>query len=1021
MVVQRVVSWISLWISVVLLAFLAVCALAAQSTDATQAGNPPQFRSGISVLRLDASVVDDGGRAIGDLRAEDFQVTLDGRPRRVVSARFTGTTKGRAAGAQDAVMSIPSYVVNTGMAGGRAIVLMVDLESIDAGSERPLLDTAAQLAEKLRPVDAVAVVPLPGQSVDLTREHGKVAAAIRTLRGTSQMSSSQYSFTFDEAVAFERRDKWVMAEVIERECRREPQRAAVGLQQTCPADLQRDTAERLRNERLHIDMVLNSIVAVAKQLRTVPAPASIVLISGGLGFEQGSLGRFQQVERVLRDAGISIVAVQVDQPAVEAATSRRMPASYFASSDLQSGLASIATMAGGSFYAGIGTAKGVFERLRTELTEAYELGVEAEPGDLDGKPHEVRVTTTRKAKVRARRYFASEEPSTDWPAGLAKLIAQPVDVGDLPIAVAAHSIRGDEPTTLKVLIRADISHGVRTNAPVRYAALVLGADNTIVMNITGTAAPNGGVLLSTQLAPGRYRLRMAAIDGIGRAGTLEVPIDVGIRIAGGLQLSDVIIGSGPKGSLQPSIYVSVAESLAAALELSTDDPSRFDRTSVEFEIRRRGSDDVVAASAARLEQTIYERQQIARALIPADALQSGEYVLSGIVKVDGQATGRVSRIFFVEPNTSRTTATGAAWPAKTTPSPSPPAPTSIADPMLSELMHNVAAYVATYGEQMSAVVGIEKYTQYINPSAGTSIRPRQLLAEFALVKSGGLIPWTGYRDVIEVNGEPIRDRRDRIVKILADSADPITEASRLTAESARFNIGPVSRNFNLPTTALFFFHASNLSRFTFTRKGSKQIEGVETLEIGFRETRRPTLISRRDGTDVPSQGTLWVLPEDGTIVRTRLQLKGFADSVAMGDSRPERLPPPPIPQPTQTSPPPPPPPASGGKPPGPSGSGATSGTRESTAGDANAAGLRNRFAGIPDFALTKLESSANIDVTYRRDAKLGMWLPARMNEEYQGAIPRINNPPILGTARSTATYSDYKRFGTSAAVISPKK
>jgi hypothetical protein len=50
-----------------------------------------------------------------------------------------------------------------------------------------------------------------------------------------------------------------------------------------------------------------------------------------------------------------------------------------------------------------------------------------------------------------------------------------------------------------------------------------------------------------------------------------------------------------------------------------------------------------------------------------------------------------------------------------------------------------------------------------------------------------------------------------------------------------------------------------------------------------------------------------------------------------------------------------------------------------------------------------------------------MWLPARMNEEYQGAIPRINNPPILGLARSTATYSEYKRFNTSAAVMTPKK
>lgn len=318
---------------------------------------------------------------------------------------------------------------------------------------------------------------------------------------------------------------------------------------------------------------------------------------------------------------------------------------------------------------------------------------------------------------------------------------------------------------------------------------------------------------------------------------------------------------------------------------------------------------------------------------------------------------------------------------------------------------------------MSAVVGVEKYTQIINPTAGGAIRPRQLLAEFALVKSGGLVPWSGYRDVIEVNGQPVHDRRDRLLKIIAESANPVEEASRLTAESARYNIGPVSRNFNLPTTALFFFHASHLSRFSFTRKGTRQIDGVETVEIAFRETRRPTLITTRAEKDVPCEGTLWVLPQDGAIVRTRLQLKGFADSVSMGDSRPERLPPPPPPVAT------PPPPPSGGTPGGGSGTqpGATSGARGSTGGDPNTAARRSRFADIPDFAITKLESTADIDVTYRRDAKLGMWLPVRMSEEYQGVIPRINNQPILGHARSTATYSDYKRFGTSAAIITPKK
>ena len=70
---------------------------------------------------------------------------------------------------------------------------------------------------------------------------------------------------------------------------------------------------------------------------------------------------------------------------------------------------------------------------------------------------------------------------------------------------------------------------------------------------------------------------------------------------------------------------------------------------------------------------------------------------------------------------------------------------------------------------------------------------------------------------------------------------------------------------------------------------------------------------------------------------------------------------------------------------------------------------------------TQLGSTADIEVTYRRDAKLGVWLPALMTEEYQGAIPRINAPAIAALARSKATYSDYKQFGTSSTVIGVKK
>jgi hypothetical protein len=432
-------------------------------------------------------------------------------------------------------------------------------------------------------------------------------------------------------------------------------------------------------------------------------------------------------------------------------------------------------------------------------------------------------------------------------------------------------------------------------------------------------------------------------------------------------------------------------------------------------VRRRGENDVLSKADAKLEETAYDRQRIARASLPTRGLPPGDYTLSAVISIDGQPAGRVSRAFIMEPGSHPAAASVVPSPEATPTPGNPPTSTRITDPILEPVMHKTAAYVAGYGEQMSAVIGVENYTQQVNPSGSERpMPPRQIVAEFALVKSGGPIPWSGFRDVVEVNGTPVSDRKDRILRILADSANPIDEAARLTAESARFNIGPVSRNFNLPTTALFFFHESNLGRFTFTRKGTKKIDGVDTLEVAFRETARPTLITTRAGKDVPCEGTLWVIPETGAIVRTRLQLKGFADALAVADSKDASgRPAPPTPPPVVTS-----------APSGTQGAGST-GARPtgSTAGDANAGALRSRFGdfGNPGGGITQLESTAEIEVTYRRDEVLGMWLPARMSEEYQGTIPRISNVPLQGTSHSTATYSDYKRFGTSATIVGPKK
>src|SRR5258708_9417971 len=184
----------------------------------------------------------------------------------------------------------------------------------------------------------------------------------------------------------------------------------------------------------------------------------------------------------------------------------------------------------------------------------------------------------------------------------------------------------------------------------------------------------------------------------------------------------------------------------------------------------------------------------------------------------------------------------------------------------------MGAYVQSYGEKASIVVATERFTQRVSGSPPAPIDHRETVADFAIVKAEGFGGWVGFRDVVEVDGARLTDHQDRLLQVLSASSGSMDEARRLSDESARFNIGPILRNFNVPTTAMFFFRPQNLDRFKFTRKNAGP-DG--TWEIAFRETERPTLIRTPEGRSVPSEGSVWVNAADGTLVRTHLRIPVF--------------------------------------------------------------------------------------------------------------------------------------------------
>ena len=223
----------------------------------------------------------------------------------------------------------------------------------------------------------------------------------------------------------------------------------------------------------------------------------------------------------------------------------------------------------------------------------------------------------------------------------------------------------------------------------------------------------------------------------------------------------------------------------------------------------------------------------------------------------------------------------------------PPSP-----PALDEVLARAGTWVATFEKNFSTVVAEERYVQLIKPWFGVPKSPddepelawsddpkhmlpnrpnapierRQLRSDVLLVQAPGE-RWTCYRDVFEVAGRPVRNREDRVKRLfLSQSADDRAQLKRIADEGARYNLGGLLRNFNVPTFPLLMAHPRHQPRSTFSRRPDDRIAGVTYWVVAFKESRTPTLIRTPKGVDVPVDGLLWIDASTGRVARARVDI-----------------------------------------------------------------------------------------------------------------------------------------------------
>jgi len=194
------------------------------------------------------------------------------------------------------------------------------------------------------------------------------------------------------------------------------------------------------------------------------------------------------------------------------------------------------------------------------------------------------------------------------------------------------------------------------------------------------------------------------------------------------------------------------------------------------------------------------------------------------------------------------------------------------------VLMKASGYLDGYVKALSSVVSEERYDQVLTRkgdryTAGTSLY-RTLLSDYLLVAVAGSGDWLPFRDVYSVDGVPIRDRSDRLLKLFVEAPpDAYKQASRIRDESSRYNIGSGTRDTNVPTFALQILTGEWRGGFTFKLKGHERVGETDAVVVEYLEIASPTLVVGQRNEDVPSRGRFWIDPVDGRILRTLFETR----------------------------------------------------------------------------------------------------------------------------------------------------
>jgi len=384
---------------------------------------------------------------------------------------------------------------------------------------------------------------------------------------------------------------------------------------------------------------------------TGASPASIVFFSGGLMppmvREMSRMSNtpnlceiraedYSEVERVMLGAPVSVNVVQV--PDIQ-------NSGTIAATNLMAGLEHLAGTTGSKILRLVGPSETGMTQLAAATSAYYRLTFVPEASERNGQTRQVNLRVGRpEVDVHAR-------PSLIVPkAGGARASAKapaPRDllrVGDihrdLALRAAAFVSRETSADKARVVVMME-----PLDAGVSLKAAAVGLYDEKGKLVAQATADDAGLartppMIAVVAKTGSYRMRVAATDAAGRAGTVDSALDIRLIGDGPLKLSSLVLGVAQEGSFAGRLQFRDETTAVAYLEIYGVPKGVL---SAELELADSASGPAAVRGAMRISGEPADDQHVALGGIPVGSLPPGDVTVRAVVSLDGAPIGSVTR------------------------------------------------------------------------------------------------------------------------------------------------------------------------------------------------------------------------------------------------------------------------------------------------------------------------------------------------------------------------------------------